>query len=181
MTDIPYSLRQAGPEDAGMLADLGARAFSETFAKDNTPEDLAEYLRQNFSPEKQASEINRPGSVFLVLEINESPAGFAHLQDQATDTCLAALPSLNQLHPMELIRIYLLQAWTGHRLGDVLMQACLDHARQQKVEVLWLGVWEHNPRAIAFYTRWGFEKAGMHLFQLGQDAQTDYVMARRLG
>lgn len=163
-----------------MLAELGARAFSETFAKDNTPEDLAEYLSRNFSPEIQAAELARPGSLFLILEIDGTPAGFVRLQDQASDACLAESPDWDHPHPIELVRIYLLQAWTGRRLGDVLMKASIEQARNLGVGVLWLGVWEHNTRAIAFYKRWGFEVAGEHPFQLGQDLQTDFVMARRV-
>lgn len=182
MTTHPdCTIRAGGPGDAAMLADLGARAFSETFAKDNTPEDLAEYLRASFSPEIQAAELARPGSHFVVLECAGQPVGFARLLDGGTDSCLQESAELRGLHSMELIRIYLLQAHTGRRLGDVLMQACLEHAAGRAVEVLWLGVWEHNPRAIAFYQRWGFEKIGEHDFPLGQDIQTDWVMARRMG
>jgi diamine N-acetyltransferase len=79
-----------------------------------------------------------------------------------------------------LVRIYLLHAWTGHRLGDVLMKACIEQAQTRGVDVLWLGVWERNERAIAFYKRWGFEPVGTHIFLLGQDRQTDTIMARRV-
>lgn len=163
-----------------MLAELGRRTFSETFANDNTPQDLAEYLRKNFSPEIQAAELAQPGCLFLILEINDAPAGYVRLQDHVSDPCLSESGHWNQAHPMELVRIYLLQEWKGHRLGDVLMQASIDQAQILGVEVLWLGVWERNARAIAFYRRWGFEKVGTHNFQLGQDLQTDYVMARRI-
>lgn len=176
-----HIIRMAGPDDAKLLADLGARAFREAFAKDNTPEDMAGYLSQNFSTEKQAAELARPGSLILILEIDGEPAGYAHMQDQAAETSLFESPALSQLHPMELIRFYLLQAWTGRRLGDVLMQACIEQAQQHGVELLWLGVWEQNARAIAFYRRWGFELVGQHAFQLGEDLQTDFLMARRLG
>lgn len=180
MADARYTIRRAGLEDAGLLASLGARAFSETFAKDNTPEDLADYLRQSFSPEKQAEELAQPGSLIFILEIDGSPAGYTRLQDNSTDATLSESAEWNNLHQMELIRIYLLQAWTGHRLGDVLMHACIEQAQIHGVDVLWLGVWERNPRAIAFYKRWGFEIAGKHTFQLGQDSQTDFVMVRRV-
>lgn len=175
-----YTLRTARPEDAALLAELGERTFRETFAKDNTPEDMAGYLSRSFSPEIQTAELARPGSLFLILEIDGTPAGYVHLQDGAADACLAESAQWSGLHAMELIRIYLLQAWTGRRLGDVLMQASIAEAQRQGVEALWLGVWERNPRAIAFYRRWGFEKIGEHEFLLGTDLQTDHVMAQRL-
>jgi GNAT superfamily N-acetyltransferase len=178
--DLHFSLRTGLPQDAALLAALGAQAFREAFGKDNTPDDMAAYLSQNFSPEIQAAELARPGSIFLIFEIDGQPAGYAHLQDGAKDPCLAESAAWNAAHTMELIRFYLLQAYTGRRLADPQMQACVEQARQRGVEVLWLGVWEHNARALAFYRRWGFEIAGTHHFQLGQDLQTDYVMARRV-
>jgi len=60
------------------------------------------------------------------------------------------------------------------------MRACIEHAQMRGVEVLWLGVWERNERAIAFYNRWGFESVGTHIFLLGQDRQTDFIMAHRV-
>jgi GNAT superfamily N-acetyltransferase len=175
-----HSLRLANQADVPLLAALGAQTFSETFAKDNTPQDLAEYLRKNFSPEILSAELAQPGSLFLILEIDGAPAGYARLLDHSSEACLTESDQWNHLHPMELVRIYLLQAWTGHRLGDALMKACLERAQMQGAEVLWLGVWERNERAIAFYNRWGFEKVGTHIFLLGQDRQTDYILARRI-
>jgi diamine N-acetyltransferase len=178
--DTNYIIRLARQDDAPLLAALGAQTFSETFARDNTPQDLAEYLRKNFSPEIQSAELTQPGSLFLILEIDGAPAGYVRLLDHASDACLTESDQWNHLHLMELVRIYLLQAWTGHRLGDVLMKACIEHARMRGVEVLWLGVWERNERALAFYSRWGFESVGTHIFLLGQDRQTDFIMARRV-
>lgn len=180
MPEIHPTIRLAGPEDAALLANLGERAFRETFGKDNTPEDLADYLNSHFSPEIQSAELAQPGSLFLILEMDGVPAGYARLHDGATDASLEESDQWGRQHTMELVRIYLLQAWTGRRLGDTLMQACLEQARQRGVAVLWLGVWEHNPRALAFYKRWGFEPVGTHVFQLGHDPQTDWVMARKV-
>lgn len=178
--DTETIIRLARPDDAPLLAALGAQTFSETFARDNTPQDLAEYVRKNFSPQIQSAELAEPGSQFLILEIDGAPAGYVRLLDHASNACLTNSDQWSHLHPMELVRIYLLQTWTGHRLGDVLMKACIEHAQMRGVDVLWLGVWERNERAIVFYKRWGFESVGTHIFLLGQDRQTDYIMARRV-
>ena len=178
--DLNHSIRLAKQADAPLLAAMGAKTFSETFAKDNTPQDLAEYLRKNFSPEIQSTELAQPGSLFLILEKGGTPAGYARLLDHSSEACLKESDQWGHLHLMELVRIYLLQAKTGYRLGDVLMKACLEQAQMQGAEVLWLGVWERNAHAIAFYSRWGFEKVGTHIFLLGQDRQTDNIMARRV-
>lgn len=180
MVESLPNLRLAGPEDAARLADLGARTFQETFAGVNTPEDMRDYLRGAFSPEIQAAEIAQPGSQFLILERDGEAVGYARLLAGSTDPALQASDAWRDLRPVEISRVYLLQGLTGQRLGDVLMQGCIDLALQQGAEMAWLGVWEHNPRAVRFYRRWGFEPVGQHVFQLGSDAQTDLILARRL-
>ena len=46
--------------------------------------------------------------------------------------------------------------------------------------MLWLGVWQENPRAIAFYQRSGFNIVAEQTFMLGSDRQMDFVMARSI-
>jgi ribosomal protein S18 acetylase RimI-like enzyme len=82
------------------------------------------------------------------------------------------------LRPLEIVRIYACQEWLGRGVGPMLMQACLDEARQRGCDALWLDVWERNPRAIAFYRKWGFKVVGTQGFQLGSDMQTDLLMQR---
>ena len=79
---------------------------------------------------------------------------------------------------MELKRFYIDRAWQGAGLAQALMRATLDAAIVSGARTLWLGVWEHNPRAIAFYRKFGFVEVGMHDFMLGRDRQTDLIMAR---
>jgi len=165
-------IRSALAHEAPLLSDLGARAFYQAFAADNTPEDIADYLAGAFSPEKQADELTRPGSTFLILEINGTPAGYAHLQEGHVPECVTGN------HPIELVRFYLLHDWTGKGIGSRLMQACFNEVRRTGADVLWLGVWERNARAIAFYQKWGFTIVGTHSFQLGSDLQQDYIMQR---
>jgi GNAT superfamily N-acetyltransferase len=80
-----------------------------------------------------------------------------------------------------LLRLYTRKEWIGCGVGAALMQACIDEAKQRGCDTLWLGVWEHNARARAFYGRWGFQQAGSHIFQLGDDPQTDFLLQRALG
>jgi ribosomal protein S18 acetylase RimI-like enzyme len=87
---------------------------------------------------------------------------------------------LNSTKTIEIERIYSTQEYIGKKAGKSLMEACLDVAREQDCETIWLGVWEHNPRAIAFYEKWGFEKFGSHPFLLGTDLQTDLLMKKNL-
>ncbi|HWQ84312.1 MAG TPA: GNAT family N-acetyltransferase [Anaerolineales bacterium] len=165
-----------------MLAEFGERTFVENFAAQNTPENMSVYLAGAFNPDKQAAELADPGSVFLLAEVEGELAGYAHLH--------AGPPTLETLDQtgidsdardaIELVRIYADTPWIGKGVGPALMQACLDESRSRGFELIWLGVWEHNPRAQVFYRKWGFEKIGTHIFMLGADPQTDWIMAREI-
>lgn len=168
-------LRLAGPQDVAMLADLGAKTFFESFAVYNTPEDMESYLRMSFSEQKQAEELSTPDSIFIIAESEGKPVGYARLLGGSTETCITGA------RPIELVRIYVLQEWKGRKVGSLLMQKCLEEARGGGYDTIWLGVWENNPGAIAFYQKWGFIKAGTHTFMLGQDVQEDWIMQRSLG
>jgi hypothetical protein len=108
MINVVHKIRLARPEDAPLLAQVGAQTFCETFGKDNTPQDLAQYLKDNFSPEIQSAELAQPGSLFFILEIDGIPAGYVRLLDHASDPCLAESNEWKRMHPMEMVRIYLL-------------------------------------------------------------------------
>jgi GNAT superfamily N-acetyltransferase len=136
---------------------------------------MAAYLAQSFGPEIQACELADPLSRFLIAERGAHVAGFAKLNFGPAPTAVAGR------QPMEISRIYARKPWIGQGVGAALMQACLDEAARQGCDVVWLSVWQRNPRAIAFYQRWGFAQAGTAVFQLGADPQTDWLMARPVG
>jgi ribosomal protein S18 acetylase RimI-like enzyme len=164
----------ANIRDAEMLAELGARTFSETFAADNSAEDMAAYLAASFGKAQQRSELADPEALFLIAEVEGVAAGYAKLKiGDAPDGITNKLP-------IELVRLYAAQQWLGRGVGSALMQSCIDHSRQRGRRILWLGVWENNQRARAFYRKWQFREVGTHIFQLGQDAQTDILMERSL-
>lgn len=81
---------------------------------------------------------------------------------------------------IEIARIYAVRHFIGKGTGSALMQKCIDIAKEMNREVVWLGVWEHNKLAIDFYSKWGFEKFGEHVFVLGNDPQTDWMMKKIL-
>ncbi|MBA3712169.1 MAG: GNAT family N-acetyltransferase [Pyrinomonadaceae bacterium] len=168
------TIRRANSDDADLLAELGARTFFETFAADNTPEDMAAYLASSFSPAHQAAELADALSTFLIAEIGGVAAGYARLH--AGD----ALEGVEGEKPIELVRLYVSKEWLGRGVGEALMRACIDEARRAGHQTLWLGVWERNGRAQAFYRKWDFREVGEHVFQLGADWQTDILMEREL-
>jgi ribosomal protein S18 acetylase RimI-like enzyme len=167
-------IRPAVAADNHLLSELGRRTFSDSFAAENTPENMRTYLEASFSPQIQAAELADPDSLFLIAEVEGETAGYARLH---TGTA----PSfLNARQPIELARIYADRPWIGRSVGPALMAACLQEAARRGCDLVWLGVWQHNPRAIAFYRKWGFEIAGTQRFQLGDDLQTDWVMRREV-
>jgi GNAT superfamily N-acetyltransferase len=166
------SIRRANASDAGLLAELGARTFEETFAADNNPEDMAAYLAASFSPAQQAGELADPDATFFIAEVGGVAAGYAKLHAGEAAEAVAGAK------PVELVRLYVSREWLGLGVGEALMRACVDEARRAGHETIWLGVWERNGRAQAFYRKWNFRAVGEHVFQLGSDPQKDILMER---
>jgi|CXWL01.1.fsa_nt_gi ribosomal protein S18 acetylase RimI-like enzyme len=165
-------VRDAGPQDAIRLAQFGAQAFVDSFAADNTPENMAQYLAGAFSAEKQARELADPAVRYIVAEAGAAFVGSARLGFGAAPAVIRAR------RPVEIARFYAARNYIGKGIGRALMEYCLQSAAQRRCDVLWLGVWERNTSAIAFYEKWGFTIAGTIGFQLGEDAQTDRLMVR---
>lgn len=165
-------IRRAKLDDAALLAELGARTFTETFAADNRPEDMASYLAAAFGAEQQSAELSDAQSVFFIAEVDEVAAGYAKLHPGRTPE------SVTGKRPIELVRLYAARAWLGRGIGAALMRECLNESRRAGYQTLWLGVWERNMRARAFYGKWDFRDVGKHIFQLGDDPQIDIVMER---
>ena len=168
------NIRYGTTDDAEMLSELGAKTFYDTFAKDNTPENIAAYLKDSFSPEIQFNELSSPDNIFLIVESENIPIGYAQLVLNGKDG------AIQRSKPLEIRRIYATQEYLGKGVGKELMQATIREARQRGCDCVWLGVWEKNQRAIDFYKRWGFCEVGMHLFSIGDDPQNDYVMELEL-
>ena len=174
MTHPPVSIRRASISDADLLAQLGARTFADTFAADNSPEDMSAYLTTAFSPALQATELSDPQTTFLIAEVDGQAAGYAKLQRGEAPGCV------QDENAFELARLYVERRYHGCGVGGALMQECLAEGRKAGAKTLWLGVWEHNPRARVFYRKWGFQERGKHKFRLGSDTQTDVVLEYEL-
>jgi GNAT superfamily N-acetyltransferase len=169
------SLRYGTPADHVLLADIGRETFSDTFGPDNDSEDMAAYLAWAFGPERQAAELADPAVRFLILELEGQVVGYSKLAFRP------APPLVRGQRPMEIVRFYARRPWIGHGVGPRLMQAALHEAQQAGCDVVWLATWQRNPRAIAFYQKWGFKIVGPGTFQLGSDLQDDWVLARPIG
>ena len=165
-------VREGTCDDASLLAKLGARTFRESSL--NTPRgDLESYLKENFTREKLLACLSVKNAA-VILEQNGQAIGHAFL-------CPGEAPNrLVPRHSIQLKWLYILEKWTGHKLGDVLMARCLDRVRHLGVGSIWLTVWKDNGRAIHFYERWGFRKVGVYDFVVGRDIQKDFVLLKNI-
>ncbi len=169
MRHIPH-IRKATIADIDLLQTIGSNTFIETYAHQNTPENLKIYLEEKFTYNQILNEIQTPKTIFLLVELENKIIGYAKMRVNLVEN-----PDVMSL---EIERIYIKKIYHGQRYGANLMQKCIEVAQENNYESIWLGVWEHNPKAIQFYQKWGFEVFGTHIFQLGDYAQTDYLMKK---
>lgn len=169
-------IRQAVPEDAKLLTDLAYTTFWDAFAHHpkNAPDDLNYYMRQAFNQEQITAELSDARNIFLIAEIEGEAAGYSKIIIDNIE------PGVTAERPVELSRLYSQQKHLGQGVGQTLMDACFERAKADGRDVMWLGVWEYNPRAQRFYEKNGFEVVGSHVFLLGKDPQTDLLMRREL-
>jgi ribosomal protein S18 acetylase RimI-like enzyme len=165
------TIRRGVPDDAAALAELAATTFHETFAIDNTPEDLALHLANSYGVAQQTAELENPAIDTLVALSGDDMVGYAQLCSGESPSCVGHTSAI------ELWRFYVAQSWHGRGVAQALMRAAIEAAQARSAEVLWLGVWERNPRARTFYLKMGFVDVGSKVFVVGTDEQTDRVMA----
>jgi diamine N-acetyltransferase len=170
------TIRQAAVEDAKLLTDLAYTTFWDAFAHHpkNAPDDLNHYMRQAFNQEQITAELADEKNIFLIAEIDSEAAGYSKIIIDSVE------PGITAERPIELSRLYAHQKHIGQGVGQRLMDACFERAKTEGCDVMWLGVWEYNPRAQRFYEKNGFRVVGSHVFLLGKDEQTDLLMQRSI-
>lgn len=169
-------IRPATIDDARLLTDLAYTTFWDAFAHHpkNAPDDLNHYMRQAFNEKQISLELADEKNIFLIAELDGETAGYSKIVIDNIE------PGITAERPVELSRLYAHQKHLGQGVGQSLMDACFARARDEDRDVMWLGVWEYNPRAQRFYEKNGFRVVGKHIFQLGSDPQTDLLMQREL-
>ncbi|HZG44449.1 MAG TPA: GNAT family N-acetyltransferase [Longimicrobium sp.] len=175
MTQLPadaasISIRRGTPADAAVLAAFAARTFEESFGAQNDPDDLAAYLSASYGTPQQEAELRDPEAVTLLAEAGGVLAGYAQLRH------IPAPDSVPGRHPVEIRRFYVDSPFHGSGAGRQLMEETIAAAREMGGDVLWLQVWDRNPRGIAFYAKRGFTDVGSTTFLVGSDVQSDRVM-----
>ncbi len=167
------TIRAATKDDAVLIADISRQTFYETFAADNTKENMDKFLNEQFTSTQLISELSKPDNYFFLAYANDEVAGYLKLRENK-QTLLKDKPSI------EISRIYAIKKMIGKGIGKLLIEKSIDFAKQKQKQIIWLGVWEKNQRAIDFYNKWGFEKFGEQNFLLGTDLQTDLLMKKEL-
>lgn len=171
-TDVSLTIRRGIQADAARLSELAARTFRETFAAENRPEDVALHVVQAYGISQQVAELVDPRITTLLAEVDEQLAGYAQLRSSTIPECVTGDA------PLELWRLYIAQLWQGQGVAQALLGSVEMEARRRGARTLWLGVWERNERAKAFYRKCGFADVGSHVFVVGADAQTDRILVR---
>jgi ribosomal protein S18 acetylase RimI-like enzyme len=166
------NIRIAERADAMQLSAIAEQTFRDTFAAVNSPEDMDLHCRSSYREAIQANEIADPNMTTLLYEYGERLLGFAQLSWGKAPVCVLGDA------PGEIQRLYVLSDFHGKGVAQELMCASIDAMTSRNCDVAWLGVWERNSKAVAFYTKIGFVEVGEHVFLLGRDPQRDLVMAR---
>jgi diamine N-acetyltransferase len=164
------SIRHASATDASELSDLGARTFRAAYAEANGAHLVDAYIADHYSTAIQLAELQDERLLYLVAEIDARLVGFALLRTDQSH------PDVVGTNPIRLARIYMDMPYLGSGLGSVLMEHCITDCRRRGHDVLWVGVWEENRRAISFYERWGFNRIGTEIFDVGGDVQRDAIL-----
>jgi ribosomal protein S18 acetylase RimI-like enzyme len=165
-----FRVDDATAADAALLAELGARTFHESFAADNDPEDMRRHLESQFAPSIQLAEIGNPAlDTLLVRDAQGAVVAFAQVRSGKKTNGVPA-------GSIELWRFYVDKPWHGLGIAHLLMDAAKARGRRRGATTMWLGVWERNARAQAFYRKHGFQKVGSQVFVVGSDPQTDDVL-----
>lgn len=169
------TIQQADVSHASLLARVSLQSFSEAFEQVNNPDDFKAYVNEAFSERQIIRDLKEPGSIFYLAYVKGEIAGYARLRKSTEVNDQFPGKKLIELH-----RLYSLAQYIGKGIGKALMNHCLNEVRQKGFEIIWLGVWEHNAHAQEFYKNFGFEKFSSHIFMVGNDQQTDYLLKKNL-
>lgn len=167
-------IKKISLDDLAVLKALSIKTFTDTFAKDNTPEDLKSYLDQAYTEEKLTSELQTKDSEFYFIYSDDQLAGYLKLNINEAQT------ETIEEDALEIERIYIDSNFKRLGLGKRLYTKAIERAKELNKTAIWLGVWEHNIAAMKFYHKMGFTQVGQHAFYMGEDEQIDLIMKKEL-
>ncbi len=166
---MQLQVRKIEAIDAPILASLARQTFFDTFTGTCTEQDMQEFLVEYFNEARIKSEILMEGNFYFFAEVDGVPVGFLQFMED-----YSGFPEMKKWKALELKRLYIQHAFHKQGIAQFLMDFILNYAQENKYEVVWLGVWEHNERAKRFYAKYGFVDSGhTHDFPIGSTPQTD--------
>ncbi|MCP8970114.1 GNAT family N-acetyltransferase [Ectobacillus ponti] len=171
---MTISITKCTLADVHTLQALSYETFGETFREQNSPENMAAYLERAFNLQQLEKELSDSSSQFFLAYVDGEAAGYLKVNIGDAQSEKMGEESL------EVERIYVKRSFQKHGLGKELLHQALEVARACGKTKIWLGVWEKNENAIAFYKRMGFVQTGAHSFYMGDEEQTDYIMVKDL-
>ncbi|WP_035467889.1 GNAT family N-acetyltransferase [Algoriphagus mannitolivorans] len=164
------SIRKAHSSDLADLLHMARTAFLQAFTAGNKPENITAYLNEAFTLAQFEKEIAHPASTFFIAELEGEIIAYTKVNQVPAQT------DIHDPESLEIARLYVLEEHLGSGLGKKLLDTAIEFAKQNQKKYLWLGVWEHNARAIRFYEKNGLRIFGSHPFPFGDEIQTDYLM-----
>lgn len=162
-------IQKATEKNLKELQEIATQTFYETFAENNSEEDMKKYLKKNFCLSKLNEEMKK-ASEFYFAVIDTAVVGYLKVNFRNSQT------ELKDKNSMEVERIYVLKKFQKNKIGQLLLNKAIEIAKKTKADFLWLGVWDANLNAINFYKKNGFREFDKHIFVLGEDKQTDIMM-----
>lgn len=160
--------------DASLLASISSTTFYDTYHQHNTKDNMNLFELQHFNLKTISDEITNPFNTFLMVYESENLCGYAKLNEATTPKLL------EDFSVIEIARLYTIKTMIGKGIGKILMNESVAIAEQKQKNIIWLGVWKQNFRAISFYKKNGFTIFNEHIFYLGNDKQDDWLMKKIL-
>ncbi|MBS1669174.1 MAG: GNAT family N-acetyltransferase [Bacteroidetes bacterium] len=156
------------------IANLSRITFYDTYAQFNTKENMDQFITEHFSIAALTSQINDHNNIFLIAYMDNQPVGYVKMRE-------GKIPEgLGEEKAIEIERIYALKNVIGQGVGKSLMLESIATAKAKGKKMIWLGVWQQNSSALQFYKKFGFKEFGTHIFMLGEDPQTDFLMRKMI-
>lgn len=171
---MTINIKKCTLEDSHQLQEISYETFNETFKDQNSPENMKAYLESAFNLNQLEKELSNNSSEFFFVYFENEVAGYLKINTNDAQSEEMGVESL------EIERIYIKNKFQKHGLGKYLLNQAIEMAMQRQKKNIWLGVWEKNENAIAFYQKMGFVQTGAHSFTMGDEEQKDFIMTKNL-
>lgn len=171
---MAINIKKGTLEDLYTLQEISYETFNETFKDQNSSQNMSAYLEKAFNLKQLEKELSNVASQFFFVYFNNEVAGYLKVNTNDAQSEEMGDESL------EIERIYIKGEFQKHGLGKYLLNKSIEIAMEHNKKKIWLGVWEKNENAIAFYKKMGFVQTGVHSFYMGDEEQMDFIMIKTL-